>query len=205
MDLVDQVDQVEQADQAADFEAEPAAATAMEPAAAAPDPERSLDQMQRELAVNEAKLRALGVSLPEAEDGSIAPPTDAKPSGGFAPPPSSTPPHSGGGDGIGSKQKDAKQKKPSRREHEKWTIEPHRAPQPDEAKAAPLSPNTETREQDAAGRCLMICDLSQVTCELNTQICELADRHDQDDYRAACERAAEDCEVAREACDVCVG
>lgn len=211
------------ADRSADFDVPAdASAPAMEPGAS--PVERDLDQMQRELAVNEAKLRALGVVLPSSaseHQGLLlqedeAPPAEAKPSIGGATkgdapsPETSTKPSAAPSGG----ERSAKDKK-SRREHERKTIEPHRAPEmappagepaPDQAKAAPISPNTQTREQDAAGRCLMICDLSQITCELNTQICELADRHgDQDDYRAACDHAAEDCEVAQEACDACVG
>lgn len=72
---------------------------------------------------------------------------------------------------------------------------------PDEAKAVRLSPDD---EPEAASVCVEICALSQGTCELRLAICELADRHDdEDDYRSACERADEDCEIALEACRVC--
>jgi hypothetical protein len=194
---------------AGDPGSEVAAEAPAEPMAAEPEgsPERDLDQMQRELAANEAKLRALGVAVPgleaepraeDANDASTKPTTtrsaEDKPAPGAQPKPSK---------GTKSKQ--------DKHEREDRPSQPSKAPNiqgiaGDQAKATPLSPDGDPREQDAAGRCLMICDLSQITCELNTSICELADRHpDEDDYRSACERAAEDCEVAEEACHACVG
>lgn len=73
-----------------------------------------------------------------------------------------------------------------------------------ESKAAQGPPaETETRER-AAARCESICELGVVTCELSNSICELAERHpDEDDYEAACERAQSDCTVAKDACDGC--
>ena len=184
----------------------PEAQAELEPAG--PPAIESLDDAERELAANEAKLRALGVEpraageRGEEKQETTATKTKTKtskktkradkqpasPSGGGAPRPAS-PPSNGGvtptpkqdasvgsidGDGVA----------------------------PEEAKAKPLSPNS--TQQDAATRCMSICDLSQITCDLSAQVCELADRHTEDeDYKSACERAVEDCEVAQEACNVC--
>ncbi|PRQ05267.1 hypothetical protein ENSA5_03860 [Enhygromyxa salina] len=217
-----------EAERAGDFEDRPAAseAVAAEPASEA-EPERSLDDMERELALNAAKLRALGVALPSdgvvedagGEEASLgradkrgdgsgpsggggAQGESAKPSSSGVQPgpkPTKKPRHSGGG--RTAEKEAAPQVK--NKDEDKGFAEP---PSPEAAKATPLGPDPSEREQDVIGRCEQVCVLSQITCELNAQICELAGRHpDEDDYEAACERAAADCEVAQEACNECVG
>lgn len=53
-------------------------------------------------------------------------------------------------------------------------------------------------------RCETICDLSTAICQLRDNICALAPRHpDEPRYQVACQRAAEDCTIATEACHAC--
>lgn len=57
---------------------------------------------------------------------------------------------------------------------------------------------------DVDTRCTRICDLAEATCELETQICELAARHpDEPRYAQACARAEQQCEAASRACQTC--
>lgn len=165
---------------------------------------RSLADIELELASNEAKLRALGVEL---STGELAPaPEPAPPGGGGTtattkpdPRPSTSPaPKQGRRDN----DKPAKQKKTeSAGDADRFANPPPGGPE--EAKAAPLSP-TEQPKLDAATRCIQVCELSEITCELGVQICELAQRHAGDrDYEQACARATDDCDAAQEACDVC--
>jgi hypothetical protein len=191
----------------------PVAAEPAEPA------ERTLDEIALELASNEAKLRALGVELPsriETNLGSeVAPEAEpALPGGGGSgmaprpePKPSTAPAPK---DAPGSASKPAGQgrrdAKPAKKKTEDADASERFAqPPPEEAKATPLSP-TEQPKLDAATRCIQVCELSEITCELGVQICELAQRHAGDhDYEQACARATEDCDAAQEACDVCAG
>lgn len=58
--------------------------------------------------------------------------------------------------------------------------------------------------RDVDTRCTRICDLAEATCELETQICELAARHpDEPRYAQACARAEQQCEAASRACQTC--
>jgi hypothetical protein len=200
---------------------------AMEPAAAAQEaPERSLDDIQLELASNEAKLRALGVVLPsraaaggdvnlggetvEREPdpdrsvaGGTATPSDARPSTTPAPKPEAVAP---GKAGSGSSTKQARRDKSEKKKTADAGDDDRFAePPPEAAKATPLSP-TEQPKLDAATRCIQVCELSEITCELGVQICGLAQRHaGDDDYEQACARATDDCDAAQEACDACAG
>lgn len=204
-------------------------AEAMEPAAAVERSESSdlsLDEIALELASNEAKLRALGVELPSRAvtggetklDSEAAPkPEPARPGGGMggggatptpdsrpstAPAPKSEPIDSG--KAAGSAPKQGRRDKPAKKKTEDADVSERFAkPPPEEAKATPLSP-TEQPQLDAATRCIQVCELSEITCELGVQICELAQRHAEDrDYEQACARATDDCDAAQEACDVC--
>jgi hypothetical protein len=200
-----------------------------EPAPAAMDmqaADRSLGDIEPELASNEAKLRALGVALPsrvvtngDATLGTeLAPapkPEPARPGGGGVAPrpdarPSAAPTKSetnNAGKGAGSASTKQERKQPSKKAKDKDTDESDRFanPPPEQAKATPLSP-TEQPQLDAATRCIQVCELSEISCELGVQICELAQRHAGDqDYEQACARATEDCDAAQEACDVCAG
>jgi hypothetical protein len=201
---------------------------AMEPAAAAEQaPERTLDDIQLELASNEAKLRALGVVLPgravaggdanlggetvdrerkpdHVVEGGMTSPSDVRPSTAPAPKPEPAPP--GGKAGSGASTKQGRKDKPEKKKIADTDADDRFAqPPPDPAKATPLSP-TEQPKLDAATRCIQVCELSEITCELGVQICGLAQRHSgDDDYEQACARATDDCDAAQEACDACAG
>lgn len=205
---------------------------AMEEPTAIERAERSLDDIEIELASNEAKLRALGVELPSraitggdaSVAGELAPkPEPARPGGGggesvggatatptpdsrpsTAPAPKSEPTDSSKAAGTGSQQR-RKDKPPKKKTEDADVSERFAKPPPEQAKATPLSP-TEQPQLDAATRCIQVCELSEITCELGVQICELAQRHAGDpDYEQACARATDDCDAAQEACDVCAG
>jgi hypothetical protein len=58
--------------------------------------------------------------------------------------------------------------------------------------------------RDTDTRCERVCRLAEATCELETQICELAARHpDEPRYAQACARADQQCEAASQACQRC--
>lgn len=58
--------------------------------------------------------------------------------------------------------------------------------------------------RDADTRCERVCRLAEATCELETQICELAARHpDEPRYAQACARAEQQCDAASRACQSC--
>jgi hypothetical protein len=49
-----------------------------------------------------------------------------------------------------------------------------------------------------------VCDLADATCDLETQICTLAEEHSDDPrYTNACVRSEEQCVAAAEACEAC--
>ncbi|HVH98362.1 MAG TPA: hypothetical protein VM869_06620 [Enhygromyxa sp.] len=174
---------------------------------------RSLEELQLELAANNAKLRELGVELPvHSQDtapegeaaGTTATPGKSKESTAddrnarptVAPAPAekqatSKSPRRDKAGGARPKPKD-----------EAFDLEEGDEVRPDEAKAAPPSI---ANQLDPQQRCQQVCDLAEISCGLYYQICELADRHpDELDYASACERANADCEAANEACDACV-
>lgn len=194
--------------------------TAMEAAASA-DSEaapRSLAELERARASNNARLRELGVALPvveaELEDQTATASKAAEPGGasgaGGLPPsvapapdePSKRPSKTQSSEKKEEKRRDKKDKaagaiKPTDDAELDWDARPR----PEEAKAAPPS---STHELDPATRCQQVCDLAAISCGLGDEICELADRHrDEQDYTSACERANLDCEAAKEACDAC--
>jgi hypothetical protein len=105
----------------------------------------------------------------------------------------------------GRKNKPGKADKPKKESADIANAGGFAPPPPEEAKATPLSPN-EQPQLDAATRCAQVCSLSDITCELGVQICELAQRHTgNEEYERACVRATEDCDAAQEACDACTG
>jgi hypothetical protein len=58
--------------------------------------------------------------------------------------------------------------------------------------------------RDTSTRCERVCDLAEATCELEAQICELAERHpDEPRYEQACLRAEQQCRAASDACQRC--
>lgn len=193
------------------------------PEAAAPaeeDADPSLDELQRELAANNAKLRELGVVLsaeqqiptPEPVETGVSTPKDSG-GGGSKAGSSMTPP----GGKPSSKPEKFDQSKPEKKQprRDKDKSASGAKPQddaqldldddgsrPEPAKAAPPSLSNELNPEQ---RCQQVCDLAAISCGLGDQICELADRHpDELDYASACERANGDCDAAKEACDACV-
>jgi hypothetical protein len=203
---------------------EPAQVTEVAPPAptAAGEPvERSLADLQLELSNNEAKLQALGVQLPvrtiSGGDGALGaekpePAQERKPAadnvtprdaGGATPKSEKRPsPAPSSREDADTKGKEGRRPKPKKSD---TTSVPggFAPPPPEEAKSTPLSPN-EQPQLDAATRCAQVCSLSDITCELGVQICELAQRHaDNEEYEQACVRATEDCDAAQEACDAC--
>lgn len=181
-------------------DASPAAAPEA-PRDAAPD--RDFGDIERELASNEARLRALGVELPaRAGEGEVAPTPDPQSSGDGT---RSDRDVQGGGrpstpkPGAQPSLESGKDKKSKAKESKADELDT--AAGPEEVKAAGPRPGGDL---DPGQRCAEICALSQGTCELRGAICDLADRHDdEDDYRSACVRADQDCDVAEEACRAC--
>lgn len=185
---------------------------------------RSLEELQLELAANNAKLRELGVELPvhsqdTAPEGEAAGTTatpgkskestadDRNASPTVAPAPAEKPATSK----PSKSDRNVAEKSPRRDKgggarpkpkDEAFDLEEDDEVRPDEAKAAPPSI---ANQLDPQQRCQQVCDLAEISCGLYYQICELADRHpDELDYASACERANADCEAANEACDACV-
>lgn len=171
-----------------------------------------LEQIQRELAANNTRLRELGVDLPgDHPTGGSTATKKATGEGGrsaVAPTPADEP---------APKTAKPSERKPSKREGKgkddakggagAGTGADAIGPRADldarsgrdAAKSSPSSPTL-----DAAARCQQVCDLAAIGCGLGDQICELADRHpDEPEYAAACERANADCEAAKEACHAC--
>ena len=61
------------------------------------------------------------------------------------------------------------------------------------------SASAPTEDQSVSQR---ICELAVSTCDLERQICGLAARHpDEERYAQVCQRAGEDCQLARDACE----
>jgi hypothetical protein len=68
---------------------------------------------------------------------------------------------------------------------------------------------TELRAADQGpdpSTCETVCDLDELICALELQICSLAAEHEGEPiYADACRRASEDCDVAGDACQRCAG
>jgi hypothetical protein len=84
------------------------------------------------------------------------------------------------------------------------------APEPDYAQAAPARDMVQQERRHerraARDRCDRICDLAEATCNLQTHICALADRHaGEARYESACQRANDQCKLASDACSACFG
>jgi hypothetical protein len=57
---------------------------------------------------------------------------------------------------------------------------------------------------DSAQRCETVCEVATAICEIEARVCDMAERHTDDPrYANACERAADDCRVATQACQHC--
>jgi hypothetical protein len=168
------------------------------------DAPRSLDEIQRELAANNAKLRELGVALPGAKPTEApaggATGTKSSASGAGRSTPSVAPAPAGKPGKSDSKPPKRDKPREKSKDEAKGGLADGDGLRPDAAKATPSTPTL-----DAAARCQQVCDLAAISCGLGDQICELADRHSDDpDFVSACERANADCEAAKEACDACV-
>lgn len=74
---------------------------------------------------------------------------------------------------------------------------------------APTRAEPETTTSSAAStraddRCTQICELAEVACALQQQICTLAESHvGEPRYEDACWRARDQCDVGQDACDEC--
>lgn len=78
------------------------------------------------------------------------------------------------------------------------------APPPSEH-PSPSQPVTMGADCEGESRCATLCELSEAICQLEVQICSMAEDHEGDPiYVDACERAVEDCELSGDACNQCV-
>ncbi|HLT38973.1 MAG TPA: hypothetical protein VK034_21965 [Enhygromyxa sp.] len=200
----------------APLEEQVAAEPAAEPADDAEAGPRSLADIERELAANNAKLIDLGVELPGSRPAdpkggdttgtksTVTGTTGRSVSPSPAPDKPSTKP-SGKPGKLEGEAKPSKRDKAGGKSKSKDELDSELGDgaRPDAAKSAPRSPND--GGLDAAARCQLVCDLAAISCGLGDQICELADRHPDDpEYASACERANADCDAAKGACDACV-
>jgi hypothetical protein len=165
---------------------------------------RSLADIERERAANNAKLRQLGVALPgDHPVESAAPSAETKPKKTTSKSTSGTP-LPGGQPSKADRNSSPKPAKPSEKAKDEGKGGGDMigdGVRPDAAKSTPLSPSGGL---DATARCEQVCDLAAISCGLGDQICELAERHEDDPtYAAACERAHADCDAAKDACDAC--
>jgi hypothetical protein len=70
----------------------------------------------------------------------------------------------------------------------------------------PASDLTPDPSSDPGEACMNVCDLHDMICTLEAQICSLAGAHEGERiYADACRRAREDCDVAGDACERCAG
>ena len=68
------------------------------------------------------------------------------------------------------------------------------------------APGKAESKRKVGGSCQRVCDLAQAMCALESRICDMAGRHeDEPRYATACDRAAGHCQVASEACSGCAG
>lgn len=82
---------------------------------------------------------------------------------------------------------------------------PEQAPASEEAVASQMSGQS-SEQSYGEQRCSELCSLSESICDLELMICALAVDHEDDrQYLDACDRAGEDCGVARDACQGCEG
>jgi len=165
-------------------------------------PVSSIEEAERALADNQARLAELGI-VPEAVAADVST-TDASSTAAPAQPPAEPRP----------------QPEPERVElgdggaDRDWAEVAEPGPRAPSTPSAPtsapsLSDADEESEVAFAGRgqsprCTRICDIAESTCELAAQICSLAESHaDQERYALACERAGAQCNAASDACDRC--
>ncbi len=192
-------------------EAEAAPSAAAERANASA-PVRDFAQLQRELASNEAELRQLGVLVATVADSEPKPePTEESGMGGRSETKKAKTSTTAKKAHPSKDARDAKQAEggvpgssPARPSAEPGMAGGDAILEP--AKSVQGRPTDQLAKQVQEDRCPRICSLSGSTCELTEEICELADRHTDDDtYSMACERANNDCKQAQEACLECLG
>ncbi len=64
--------------------------------------------------------------------------------------------------------------------------------------------STRSSKSDSPSRCDRVCGLAEATCDLETQICTLAEEHfDEPRYQKACRRSELQCSAAADACRRC--
>lgn len=189
-----------------------------EPADELAELEASLDAYERQLADNEARLRAMGVLVAVRDDKF----GDATSAGRFAPPPpavaKTTPTARETEDRAATRPADTSSKEPAKDKKRPSrpaggvgkaatsasSPAPRPAPRGDLAGDSPMRAESKADEDLGRGRCAELCELADSTCDLEAKICDLAARHQGDArYAEVCRRADEDCRIAAEACTVC--
>jgi hypothetical protein len=154
--------------------------------------EDDLAAYEQQLARNESRLRAFGVVVAQAEP-SPERPADAatKLDARFAEPPPPRP---------------SAPPSPVRSERAKKTAASPKAGGAAAARPTPSPTADEELRADPRGedRCAELCGLAESTCDLESKICDLAERHPGDPrYVRLCQRAGEDCRLAADACTRC--
>jgi hypothetical protein len=147
-----------------------------------------LGDAEARIADNASRMRALGIELGEIDTKKKpdAPPDEQKPAG---------PPDEQSEDPtapiVDDDRSNAQPKTPP--------------PQVEPTKPAPPDPGaTATNQSREDDRCTQICELADVACGLEQQVCRLADTHvGEPRYEDACWRARDQCERGRDACDEC--
>ncbi len=188
-------------------------ATACKPAGGADNPERdlrdwSLADIEAELARNDEVLSDAGIMV-----AAVSIPPVATPDEGGAPPPGNDAAEDGGDTVIGSEAEDpvevydyedeeapAMQSAP---EPEPMSA-PMDEPESVRSRGSSRRRRAERRSAKDRGHCNRVCDLAEATCDLEVQICEMAERHpDEPRYEQACLRAEQQCVAASRACLRC--
>lgn len=156
----------------------PASSTAVDP----------LGDAESRIADNAAKMRALGIELAQTrEQKPDAPPTAEPPQ----PEPTKPAPE--------TELEEARRKQPPSDPRP-----PVVAPEPVTPAPPSQAPSPATKQSGETDRCAQICELADVACGLEQQVCRLADLHvGEPRYEDACWRARDQCERGRDACDEC--
>lgn len=161
----------------------------------------TLAEIEAELQRNDQALASAGIMVAAA---SVPPVTTAEPAPATEPTGEEAPAEADdAGEGVQPTTPEAYEPAPT-------AAPPDYADEPLEAEASSYGQGRERQRRASAhrdqapSRCERVCDLAEATCELETQICELAERHpDEPRYAQACARAEQQCEAAARACDRC--
>ncbi|HWB74843.1 MAG TPA: hypothetical protein VG755_07800 [Nannocystaceae bacterium] len=160
----------------------------MPPSGSSVDP---LGDAESRIADNAARMRALGIELAETRDDAKKPDTsrDIQPTTVEPTKPASDPRIEKG------------RRRPSDDPRPPQTT-PTTPPEP--VKPQPGNEPPATKQTGEDDRCEQICELADVACGLEAQVCRLADLHvGAPRYEDACWRARDQCERGRDACDEC--